>query len=72
MDANQLAELKIQIQELLDKQYIRLDTSPLGAPVILFQRKMEVHGCVYIIVYSMKLLLRISIIFLVLMICLIS
>ena len=49
MDANQLAELKIQIQELLDKGDIRPSTSPLGAPVILFQRKMEVHECVYTI-----------------------
>ncbi|WVZ74548.1 LOW QUALITY PROTEIN: hypothetical protein U9M48_022716, partial [Paspalum notatum var. saurae] len=39
MDANQLAELKEQIQELLDKGYIRPSTSPWGAPVIFVPKK---------------------------------
>ncbi|WVZ97937.1 LOW QUALITY PROTEIN: hypothetical protein U9M48_043436 [Paspalum notatum var. saurae] len=39
MDANQLAELKDQIQELLDKGYIRPSTSPWGAPVIFVPKK---------------------------------
>ena len=39
MDANQLAELKDQIQDLLDKGYIRPSTSPWGAPVIFVPKK---------------------------------
>ena len=35
----ELQELKVQIQELLDKGFIRLSTSPLGIPV-LFEKKM--------------------------------
>jgi hypothetical protein len=34
MTANQLAELKEQLQELLDKGYIRPSASPWGAPII--------------------------------------
>jgi hypothetical protein len=34
MVANQLAELKEQLQELLDKGYIRPNASPWGAPII--------------------------------------
>jgi hypothetical protein len=33
MAANQLAELKEQLQELLDKGYIRPSAPPWGAPV---------------------------------------
>jgi hypothetical protein len=40
MAANQLAELKEQLQELLDKGYIRPSASPWGAPVI-FVPKMD-------------------------------
>jgi hypothetical protein len=36
MAANQLAELKEQLQKLLDKGYIRPSASPWGAPVIFF------------------------------------
>jgi hypothetical protein len=39
MAANQLAELKEQLQELLDKGYIRLSASPWGAPVIFVPKK---------------------------------
>src|SRR5207237_6815781 len=39
MDANQLAELKEQIQELLDKGYIRASSSPWGATVIFVPKK---------------------------------
>jgi hypothetical protein len=39
MDANQLAELKNQIQDLLDKGYIRPSSSPWGAPVIFVPKK---------------------------------
>jgi hypothetical protein len=34
MAANQLAELKEQLQELLDKEYIYPSASPWGAPII--------------------------------------
>jgi hypothetical protein len=39
MAANQLAELKEQLQELLDKGYIRPSASPRGAPVIFVPKK---------------------------------
>jgi hypothetical protein len=39
MAANQLAELNEQLQELLDKRYIRPSASPYGAPVIFVLKK---------------------------------
>jgi hypothetical protein len=39
MTANQLGELKEQLQELLDKGYIRPSASPWGAPVIFVPKK---------------------------------
>jgi hypothetical protein len=39
MAANQLAELKEQLQELLDKGYIRPSASPWGAPIIFVPKK---------------------------------
>jgi CRISPR/Cas system-associated protein Cas10 (large subunit of type III CRISPR-Cas system) len=39
MTANQLAELKEQLQELLDKGYIHPSASPWGAPVIFVPKK---------------------------------
>jgi hypothetical protein len=39
MAANQLAELKEQLQELLDKGYIHPSASPRGAPVIFVLKK---------------------------------
>jgi hypothetical protein len=39
MAANQLAELKEQLQELIDKGYIRPSASPWGAPVIFVPKK---------------------------------
>jgi hypothetical protein len=50
MTANQLAELKEQLQELLDKGYICPSTSPWGAPVILYLRRMVLRECVWIII----------------------
>jgi hypothetical protein len=48
MAANQLAELKEQLQELLDKGYIRPSAPPWGAPVIFFSEEgwdiENVHG----------------------------
>ena len=34
-----LTELKIQLQELLDKGYIRPNVFPWGAPVLLIKKK---------------------------------
>jgi hypothetical protein len=39
MTTNQLAELKEQLQELLDKGYIHPSASPWGAPVIFVPKK---------------------------------
>jgi hypothetical protein len=39
MAANQLAELKEQLQELLDKGYIHPSASPWGAPIIFVPKK---------------------------------
>jgi hypothetical protein len=39
MTANQLAELKEQLKELLDKGYIHPSVSPWGAPVIFVPKK---------------------------------
>jgi hypothetical protein len=39
MAANQLAELKEQLQELLDRGYIRPNASPWGSPVIFVPKK---------------------------------
>ena len=35
----ELQELKVQIQELLDKGFIRPSTSPWGAPVLFVKKK---------------------------------
>jgi hypothetical protein len=39
MAANQLAELKEQLEELLDKGYIHPSASPWGAPIIFVPKK---------------------------------
>jgi len=39
MDPAELAELKKQIEELLEKQFIRPSVSPWGAPVLLVKKK---------------------------------
>jgi hypothetical protein len=48
MSANQLAELKEQLQELLGKGYIHPSASPWGAPNILFRREMVHRECAWI------------------------
>ena len=45
----ELKELKSQLQELLDKGFIRPSVSPWGAPVLFVKRKMELYGCAFII-----------------------
>jgi hypothetical protein len=39
MSLSELTELKIQLQELLDKEYIRPSVSPWGAPVLFVKKK---------------------------------
>eukprot|EP00253_Pinus_taeda_P032829 PITA_32829 len=39
MSVPELTELKMQLQELLDKDYIRLSVSPWGAPVLFVKKK---------------------------------
>ncbi|XP_075515814.1 uncharacterized protein LOC142550625 [Primulina tabacum] len=41
MAPSELKELKLQLQELMDKKYVRPSTSPWGAPVLFVKRKME-------------------------------
>ena len=35
----ELQELRVQLQELLDKGFIRLSTSPWGAPILFAKKK---------------------------------
>jgi len=42
----ELKELKIQLQELLDKGFIRPSTSPWGAPAYLLKRKTDPYDYV--------------------------
>ena len=39
MGVNELAELKKQIRELLDKGYVQSSSSPWGAPVLFVEKK---------------------------------
>lgn len=39
MSVPELTELKMQLQELLDKKYIRPSVSPWGAPVLFVKNK---------------------------------
>jgi hypothetical protein len=39
MTPKELAELKIQLKELLDKGYIRLSSSPWGCPALFVKKK---------------------------------
>ena len=44
MSTPEMLELKMQLQELLEKRYIRPSVSPWGAPVLLSRRKMVHSG----------------------------
>ena len=47
MSPNELAELKKQLQELLDKGYIRPSTSPWGCPGLFVKKKdQSLNMCV--------------------------
>ena len=39
MSASELAELKKQLEDLLDKKFVRPSVSPWGAPVLLVKKK---------------------------------
>ena len=39
MSLVELVEVKAQVQELLDKQFVRPSVSPWGAPVLLMKKK---------------------------------
>ena len=45
----ELQELKKQLEELLEKGYVRPSISPWGAPVLFVKKKMEVYGFALII-----------------------
>ena len=46
MASVELQELKVQIQELLDRGFIRPSTSPWGAPVLFAKKKDKTLRCV--------------------------
>eukprot|EP00253_Pinus_taeda_P007451 PITA_07451 len=45
MSVPELTELKMQLQELLEKKYIRPSVSPWGAPVLFVRKKMGLCEC---------------------------
>ena len=49
MPPNEFAELKIQLQELLDKGLIRPSSSPLGCPTLFVKKDKSLRMCVWII-----------------------
>jgi len=50
MSTLELTELKMQLQELLEKNYIRPSVSPWGAPVLFVKKKDEtLRMCIIII-----------------------
>jgi hypothetical protein len=49
MVVEELKELKKQLTELQEAGYIRPSSSPWGAPVLLYRRRMDHKGCAWII-----------------------
>jgi hypothetical protein len=49
MPPNELAELKTQLQDLLQKGFIRPNSSPWGCPAIFVKKKDQTLRCVWII-----------------------
>ena len=48
MNILELIELKIQLQELIDKNYVRPSVSPWGAPLLFVKNKYgTLHLCIY-------------------------
>ena len=54
MGPTKLNELKVQLQELLDKGFVRPSVSPWGAPVLFVKIKMALYGCASIIGRSIR------------------
>ena len=50
----ELKELKVKLQELLDKGFVRPSVSPWGAPVLFVKKKMALYGCASIINISIR------------------
>jgi len=46
MASTELAELKIQLQELLEKEFIRPSNSPWEAPVLFVKKKWNSQLCI--------------------------
>ena len=46
MESVELQELRVQLQELLDKGFIRLSTSPWGAPVLFAKKDNTLRLCI--------------------------
>lgn len=44
----ELMDLKLQLQELMDKEYIRMSVSPWGAPMLFLRKK---DGTFYLCIY---------------------
>jgi hypothetical protein len=49
MSVEELKELKKQLTELQEAGYIRSNSSPCGAPVLLYRRRMDHKGCAWVI-----------------------
>jgi hypothetical protein len=54
MPPKELAEIKKQLQELLDKCYIRPSSSPWGCPALFVKKKDGSLGCVWTTDLSMR------------------
>jgi hypothetical protein len=72
MPPNELAELKTQLQDLLEKGFIRPSSSPWGCPAIFVRRRTKRFRCAWITDPLMKSQSRISTLFPGLISCLIS
>jgi len=46
MSASELAKLKKQLEDLLDKKFVRPNVSPWGAPVLLVKKKDGMRLCI--------------------------
>jgi hypothetical protein len=60
MPPNELVELKTQLQDLLEKGFIRPSSSPWGCPAIFVKRRIKRYGCAWIIDPLMRSPSRIS------------
>jgi hypothetical protein len=63
MPLNELAELKTQLQDLLEKGFIRPSSSPWGVPQSLSRRRIKRFECAWTTDPLMRSLLRISTLF---------